>query len=336
MDHLLVDGHNDLPWAHRERFGGDLDRCDIAGTQPTLHTDLPRLCSGGVKGQFWSVYVPSTLPEPQAVVTTLEQIDFVLRLVDRYDELTLATTATEVERAAASGRVASLLGIEGGHAICGSLSVLRAMYHLGVRYVTLTHNDNTSWADSATDEPAVGGLSDFGRAVVAEMNRLGMMVDLAHVADSTMHDALATTRAPVIFSHSNARALCDVPRNVPDDVLALVPGNGGIVMATFVPSFLASPPAPGTDTTQTARRSTVDDVVRHIEYLRETMGVAHVGIGGDFDGTKMVTQGLPDVASYPRLFDALRDRCWSTSELDQLAGRNILRVMREVEAAAEK
>lgn len=336
MDYLLVDGHNDLPWAHRERFGGDLDQGDIAVAQPALHTDLPRLRAGGVKGQFWSVYVPSTLPEPEAVVATLEQIDFVLRLVDRYDELTLATTATEVERAAASGRVASLLGIEGGHAICGSLSVLRAMHQLGVRYVTLTHNDNTSWADSATDEPAVGGLSDFGRAVVAEMNRLGMMVDLAHVADSTMHDALATTRAPVIFSHSNARALCDVPRNVPDDVLALVPGNGGVVMATFVASFLAPLPAERQNDVPATPRSTLNDVVRHIEYLRQTVGIAHVGLGGDFDGTEFVSEGLADVASYPRLFDALRDRGWSTSELDQLAGRNILRVMREVEAVAEK
>ena len=361
MDHLLIDGHNDLPWAHRERFGGDLVRGDVALAQPSLHTDLRRLSAGGVKGQFWSVYVPSTMPEPHAVVATLEQIDFVRRLVDRYDGLALATTAADVERAVASGRLASLLGIEGGHAICGSLAVLRQMHHLGVRYLTLTHNDNTSWADSATDEPAVGGLSDFGRAVVAEMNRLGMIVDLSHVADTTMHDALETTTAPVIFSHSNARALCDVPRNVPDDVLALVPDNGGIVMATFVPFFVAEAAARWlNETREIARRrseeserrvdvfevirqrartepvppSTLDDVVRHVEYLREAVGIAHVGIGGDFDGSDFVTPGLEDVASDPRLFDALRARRWSDSELDGLAGRNIVRVMRDVEAVA--
>lgn len=361
MAYLLIDGHNDLPWAHRERFDGDLARGDIALAQPGLHTDLPRLRAGGVKGQFWSVYVPSTMPEPQAVVATLEQIDLVCRLVACYDELAMATTATEVERAVASGRLASLLGIEGGHAIGSSLAVLRQMYHLGVRYLTLTHNNNTSWADSAMDEPAVGGLSELGRSVVAEMNRLGMIIDLSHVADTTMHDALETTRSPVIFSHSNARALCDVPRNVPDDVLARVPDNGGVVMATFVPSFVAEPAARWLEETrEIARRrsadsedhvdssevirqrslteppppSTLDDVVRHIEYLRDAVGAEHVGIGGDFDGSDFVTLGLEDVASYPRLFDALRARRWSSSELEGLAGRNILRVMRDVEAVA--
>jgi membrane dipeptidase len=320
---VLIDGHNDLAWAHREAFGYDLDRGDIALLQPRLHTDLPRLARGGVQGQLWSLYVPSTLSEPQAVVATLEQIDFVHRLVARYDQLALATTADQVERAIADGRLASLLAIEGGHSIGSSLAVLRRMHALGVRAMTLTHNEGTAWADAATDEPAVGGLSDFGRAVVAEMNRLGMIVDLSHVAATTMRDALQTTSAPVIFSHSNARAVCDVPRNVPDDVLALVPGNGGIVMATFV-SFLVT----------TAPRATLEDVVAQLDYLREVVGVAHIGIGGDFDGSDEVTAGLEDVASYPRLFAALRARAWSAAELDGLAGRNFLRVMRDVEAVA--
>ena len=320
---MLIDGHNDLAWAHRGAFGLDLRRGDVALPQPRLHTDLPRLREGGVRGQLWAAYVPSTLPEPEAVVTTLEQIDFVHRLVARYDQLELATTADEVERAVADGRLASLLSIEGGHSIGGSLAVLRQMHALGVRSMTLTHNDSTAWADSATDEPIAGGLSGFGRAVVAEMNRLGMIVDLSHVADTTMRDALEATSAPVIFSHSNARALCDVPRNVPDDVLALVPGNGGIVMATFV-SFLVT----------TAPQATVEDVVAQLDYLREVVGVDHIGIGGDFDGADEVTAGLEDVASYPRLFDALRARGWSAAELDGLAGQNFLRVMRDVEAVA--
>jgi membrane dipeptidase len=320
---VLIDGHNDLAWAHREAFCLDLARADIALPQPRLHTDLPRLAQGGVQGQLWSVYVPSTLPEPEAVVTTLEQIDFVHRLVARYDQLALTTTADEVVRAVADGRVASLLSIEGGHSIGGSLAVLRQMHELGVRSMTLTHNESTTWADSATDKPVAGGLSDFGRAVVAERNRLGMIVDLSHVADTTARDALETTSAPAIFSHSNARALCDVPRNVPDDVLALVPGNGGIVMATFVSFLVTRSPA-----------ATVADVVAQLEYLREVVGVDHIGLGGDFDGADEVTAGLEDVASYPRLFDALRERGWSADELDGLAGRNFLRVMRDVEAVA--
>jgi len=320
---VLIDGHNDLAWAHREAFGLDLDRGDVSLPQPRLHTDLPRLRAGGVRGQLWSLYVPSTLPEPEAVVATLEQVDFVHRLVARYDELALATTADEVECAVADGRLASLLSIEGGHAIGGSLAVLRQMHALGVRSMTLTHNDSTAWADSATGEPVAGGLSGFGRAVVAEMNRLGIVVDLSHVADTTARDALAATTAPAIFSHSNARALCDVPRNVPDDVLALVPANGGIVMATFV-SFLVV----------AGRPATLDDVVAQLDHLREVVGAAHLGVGGDFDGADEVTAGLEDVAAYPRLFAALREHGWSPAELDGLAGRNFLRVLRDVEASA--
>lgn len=361
MAYLLIDGHNDLPWAHRERFGGDLSRGDIAKSQPSLHTDLPRLAAGGVNAQFWSVYVPSTMPEPEAVVATLEQIDFVRRMAARYDRLELVTTATDLERAVAGGRLASLLGIEGGHAMAGSLAVLREMHCLGVRYMTLTHDRNTSWADSATDTAMVGGLSDLGRSIVMEMNRLGMIVDLSHVADTTMHDALETTTAPVIFSHSNARAMCDTPRNVPDEILERVPGNGGVVMVTFVPFFVAEGAALWLkESHQIARRrseepgnpvsvfdvmrerartdppppATLGDVVRQLEYLREAVGIAHVGLGGDFDGSDFVTAELEDVAAYPHLFDALRARRWSQCELDQLAGRNILRVMHDVEAVA--
>ncbi len=320
---MLIDGHNDLAWAHREVFAGDLDRGDLSLRQPQLHTDLPRLSAGGVRGQLWAAYVPSTLPEPRAVVATLEQIDFVHRLTARYDQLALATTADEVERAVARGRIASLIAVEGGHSIGSSLAVLRRLHGLGVRSMTLTHNESTAWADAATDEPVAGGLTTFGRQVVAEMNRLGMIVDLSHVSDATARDALATTSAPVVFSHSNARAVCDVPRNVPDDVLARVPANGGIVMATFV-SFLVS----------ASGRATIEDVVAQLDHLRDIVGAAHVGIGGDFDGSDDVTVGLEDVASYPRLFAALRARGWSAAELDGLAGRNFLRVMRDVEAVA--
>jgi membrane dipeptidase len=362
VDFMVIDGHNDLPWAHREAFNCDLDRGDIALSQPNLHTDLPRLSAGGVKGQFWSVYVPSTMAEHKAVLATIEQIDFVRRMIARYDELVLATTADQVETAISEGRLASLLGIEGGHSIGSSLRILRQMHRLGVRYMTLTHNENTSWADSATDEPAVNGLSDFGRGVVAEMNRIGMMVDLSHVADKTMRDAFDASSAPIIFSHSNARSVCDVARNVPDDVLALVPGNGGLVMVTFVPYFVAEPVArwmnesldlarirnrdhdARLDRFEVVRdrariypppRATLDDVVVHIEYLRDAIGAAHIGIGGDFDGNDQVTIGLEDVACYPRLFEALLARGWSTAEIDALAGRNLLRVMRDVEAVAD-
>lgn len=360
-DYLLIDGHNDLPWAHRKGYGYDLGSADVARPQPALHTDLPRLRKGGVKAQFWSVYVPSTLTAGEAVAAVLEQIDFVHRLVERYDELGLATTADQLEAVVDGGRIASLLGAEGGHCIADSLGVLRMLHRLGVRYLTLTHNDNTSWADSATDEPAVGGLNEFGRSVVAEMNRIGMVVDLSHVAPTTMRHALEASRAPVIFSHSNARALCDVPRNVPDDVLERMAAQGGVCMATFVPGFVSPRTAGwyercreiaaerGQDpkdlaqlnlvveerlATEPPPPATVADVVAHFEHLRAVAGVDHIGIGGDFDGTELVTSGLEDVASYPVLFDALRDRNWSTADLDKVAGRNVLRVLRDVEATA--
>ncbi|MFD9065772.1 dipeptidase, partial [Kitasatospora purpeofusca] len=236
----VVDGHNDLPWAMREQVGYDLDALDLAADQSArLHTDLVRLTAGGVGAQFWSVYVPSRLAGDHAVSATLEQIDFVHALVDRFPErLRLALTADDLEAARAEGRIASLIGAEGGHSIDCSLATLRALYALGVRYMTLTHNDNTPWADSATDKPAAGGLTAFGEEVVREMNRLGMLVDLSHVSADTMRDALRVSEAPVLFSHSSSRAVCAHPRNVPDDVLARLADNGGVAMATFVPKFI--------------------------------------------------------------------------------------------------
>ncbi|HET9871496.1 MAG TPA: dipeptidase [Propionibacteriaceae bacterium] len=358
----VVDGHNDLPWAMR-RVHYDFDRVDIADQQPQLHTDLPRLRRGGVAGQFWSVYVPCSLTGQGAVTATLEQIDAVYAMISRYpDELALVTSAAGLEQMLSDdGGIASLLGAEGGHSIDNSLGALRCLYRLGVRYLTLTHNENTAWADSATDVGAVGGLSAFGREIVREMNRLGMLVDLSHVAPSTMRAALDTTEAPVIFSHSSARAICDHPRNVPDDVLADLAGNGGVCMVTFVPGFVSPAAAAwGAQVNAAAARAGVDirdldamdrfighyprpapraqlaDVVAHVEHLRAVAGINHIGIGGDFDGVTSVPDGLPDVAAYPALFDALRARGWTEHDLAAMAHGNILRVLRDAEQVAER
>lgn len=360
--HPLVDGHNDLPWEAREQTGYDFEALDISGRLTTTQTDLPRLTEGGVGAQFWSVFVPSTLQGDSAVTATLEQVDGVHRMIGSYaDRLALARTADEVEAATATGRVASLLGAEGGHSIGCSLGTLRMLHVLGVRYLTLTHNDNTPWADSATDVPVVGGLSEFGREVVREMNRLGMMVDLSHVAATTMRDALETTDAPVIFSHSSALALCDTPRNVPDDVLGALPANGGVCMVTFVPEFVSPATAAwrveaaaaaaevgveardweafGRFTAGWQREhpkpdATVEQVVAHLEHVREVAGIDHIGIGGDYDGTDTFPVGLEDVSGYPRLVAALLARSWSEAEVAQLVRGNTLRVMRDVEAVA--
>jgi membrane dipeptidase len=360
----LVDGHNDLLWELRVRVGYDLDRLDVGRLAPQLHTDLPRLRAGGIGAQFWSVFVPSDLPGAEAVTATLEQLDGFHRLLARYPaDLALARTAEDVVRVARSGRIASLAGMEGGHSIGQSLGALRMMSALGARYMTLTHNHTTSWADSATDESRHGGLTAFGREVVAEMNRLGMLVDLSHVAPTTMRVALATTRAPVVFSHSSARALCDHPRNVPDDVLAQLPGNGGVCMVTFVPGFVVQAAAdarlelaaaerawvqeyPDAPEEVRARRSawreahpappaTLADVADHVDHVREVAGVDHVGIGGDFDGTDQLPVGLEDVSTYPALFAELRARGWSDDELRRLAGRNVLRVLQAAQDVAE-
>jgi membrane dipeptidase len=357
----LIDGHNDLPWEIRENFG-DLDQVDLAGRVATTHTDIPRLVEGGVGGQFWSVFVPARIAGDAAVTAVLEQIDLVHRMIRRYpSRFELALTADDVDKAFAAGRIASLLGAEGGHCIGGSLGVLRSLYALGVRYMTLTHNSNVGWADSATDEPDTGGLSDFGRAVVTEMQRLGMLVDLSHVAPSTMHAALDVARAPVIFSHSSALALCANPRNVPDDVLTRLAANGGVCMVTFVPFFVsaecndwfaglrAEVARRGLDPRDLAAvysvrpewkashplpAATLAQVADHVEHVRAVAGIDHVGIGGDFDGTTELPAGLHDVSRYPALFAELQRRGWSEPDLAALAGGNILRVLREAESFA--
>ncbi|MGW7051730.1 dipeptidase [Streptomyces sp. NPDC054887] len=362
--HPVVDGHNDLPWALREQVRYDLDRRDIAGDQSAcLHTDIPRLRAGGVGAQFWSVYVRSDLAGDDAVSATLEQIDVVAQLLARYPEhLVRALTADDMEAARASGRIASLMGAEGGHSINNSLATLRALHTLGVRYMTLTHNDNIAWADSATDEPGVGGLSPFGHEVVREMNRLGMLVDLSHVAATTMRAALATSVAPVIFSHSSARAVCDHPRNIPDDVLELLPGNGGVAMATFVPKFVLPeavewtrradenmrahglhPLAMTADAMKVQRAfedahprpvATVATVADHLDHMREVAGVDHVGIGGDYDGTAFTPAGLEDVSGYPNLIAELLRRRWSDAEVAKLTWHNAVRALRDAQSAS--
>jgi membrane dipeptidase len=361
-EHPVVDGHNDLLWTLRERCGYDFDSIDIGARQDgRVHTDLPRLRAGGVGAQFWSVYVPSTMGH-EAVGATLEQVDAAYRMIERYaDRLALATTADEVEACWVSGRIASLLGAEGGHQIDASLAVLRMYHRLGVRYLTLTHNDNVAWADSATDERVLGGLSDLGRRVVAEMNRIGMMVDLSHVSAETMRDALDVSAAPVIFSHSSAYALTDHPRNVPDDVLARTADGGGLCMVSFVPRFVnqavrdwalhaeEAARAEGIDPkelatfepfllelerTQPPPPSSLSDVVAHVEHVREVAGVDHVGLGGDYDGVTTLPEGLEDVSCYPRLLEALVERGWSADDLAKLTCRNLLRTMRAVEAVA--
>ena len=363
-DHPVVDGHNDLPWEARERVAYDWDRLDISVAGQPTHTDIPRLREGGVGAQFWSVFVPATLQGDAAVTATLEQVDAVRAMAARYpDTFALATTRAEVDAARGRGLIASLMGAEGGHSIDSSLGTLRMLHALGVRYLTLTHNDNVPWADSATDEPVLGGLSAFGREVVREMNRLGMLVDLSHVSADTMRDALDATEAPVVFSHSSARAVCDHPRNVPDDVLERLPGNGGVCMVTFVPRFvsqrvrdwdldaseaaLAAGIDPDDDDayrpfhaerTRTHARpsATLDDVVAHVEHVRDVVGPAHLGLGGDYDGVDVLPDGLEDVSGYPRLLAALADRGWSDADLAALAGGNALRVLGDAEARAHE
>ncbi|MCT4356574.1 dipeptidase [Streptomyces sp. Je 1-79] len=360
----VVDGHNDLPWALRKHVGYDLDRLDIAADQTgALHTDLARLRAGGVGAQFWSVYVSCELTGDDAVSATLEQIDIVDQLLERYAaELAPALTADDMEAARKQGRIASLKGAEGGHSINNSLATLRALHTLGVRYMTLTHNDNTAWADSATDEPGVGGLSPFGHEVVREMNRTGMLVDLSHVAATTMRDALATSVAPVIFSHSSSLAVCDHPRNIPDDVLAQLPANGGVAMATFVPKFILPAAVEWTaradenlrahgfhhlDTTAEAMKlhrafeaenprpiATAATVADHLDHMREVAGIDHIGIGGDYDGTAFTPAGLDDVAGYPNLIAELLHRGWSHADLAKLTWSNAVRALRDAEAVA--
>lgn len=360
--HPVIDGHNDLLWAAREQVAYDFSRLDVGAGGTATHTDLPRMRAGGMGAQFWSVYVPTLLSGDDAVSATLEQVDAARMLTARYaDQLAWATTADEVEEAWASDRIASLAGAEGGHSISCSLGTLRQLHELGVRYLTLTHNANTPWADSATDTPVVGGLTAFGREVVREMNRLGMMVDLSHVSADTMRDALEVAEAPVIFSHSSARAVTDSPRNAPDDVLEAMARGGGVCMVTFVPKFVnaacadahrelvAAAAAGGIAEADGPRFSafekawslehpqpvaTLADVVAHCEHVREVAGIDHVGLGGDYDGVATLPDGLEDVSTYPALLAALADRGWSADDLARLTCRNTLRVLREVESVA--
>jgi membrane dipeptidase len=364
----VIDGHNDYPWEVRDKGGLDLNAFDISKPQPTLMTDFARLKAGGVGAQFWSVYVPS--PDPKAdpaisVTQVLEQIDIVHRMIARYpDRLALALSADDIERIQKQGKIASLIGMEGGHAINSSLGTLRDMYRLGARYMTLTHGLNVPWADSATDTPKLNGLSPFGEEVIHEMNRLGMLVDLSHTSPGTMAAVLKIATAPVIFSHSSARAVCDVPRNVPDDILRLLPKNGGLVMVTFVPGFISQAVADynkretaerdrltalagstpdrvtaGIDAwhkTNVSPRATLSQVADHIDHIKKIAGIDHIGLGGDFDGITTVVQGLEDVSTYPALIAELLKRGYSDEDVKNIAGRNLLRVFRGAEAVGGK
>lgn len=358
---ILVDGHNDLPWAVRtdQRAKGDVSSYDLRGQVPG-HTDLARLKSGLVGAQFWSVYTPGETGSAYAR-TQLEQIDIARQMIARYPEaLRLTSTVQEVRAARAGGRIGSLLGIEGGHAIENSLGALRAYYDLGVRYMTLTHNVHTDWADSAAVAPRHGGLTSFGEQVVSEMNRLGMLVDLSHASDGTMDDVLRVSKAPVIFSHSSARAVCDTPRNVPDDILRRLTRNGGVVMVTFVAGFIdpavsrvqvpammeAKRRAEGKSIEESekifeevmsrvvAPRASIAQVADHIEHIRKVAGAEHVGIGADFDGNSLWPEGLSDVSMYPNLFAELIRRGWNDRDLKLLAGENALRALAQAEQVA--
>jgi membrane dipeptidase len=375
----LIDGHNDLPWEIRERFGGDLSKIDLSrstaalpapeGSAP-LMTDIPRLRLGHVGGQFWSVYIPVDVLGPAAVQMTIEQIDLVKRMCAHYpQDFAMAYTAADVVRIHKSGRVASLIGVEGGHQINNSLAVLRAYYELGARYMTLTHATNTAWADSATDNPVHHGLTPFGKEVVREMNRLGMLIDLSHVSAETMRAALEVSEAPVIFSHSSARALVDHPRDVPDDVLRLVAANGGVVMVNFAPGYVSearrrwdadraaelarynSPPFGGLYIGQPERAKAalaewdrahpappvgIGDVADHIEYIRRTAGVDQVGLGSDFDGIPETPAGLDGVDKYPVLLAELARRGWSDADLGKVAGGNVLHVLARAEEVSAR
>ena len=361
----LIDGHNDYPWTLWENAKRDLDKLDIRQPQPSIMTDIPRLRAGGVGGQFWSVYVPVELAGQTAVTATLEQIDIVHRMLRKYpDTFELALTAADVERIFKSGRIASLIGMEGGHSIDSSLGALRMFHRLGARYMTLTHSAHVPWADSSTGPAAAGGLTSFGEQVVREMNWLGMLVDLSHVSPDTMEDAIRVSDAPVIFSHSSARAVTDVVRNVPDQILRMLPQDGGVVMVTFVPGFL-SPAVAAHTRAQTAEenrlkqqfptdpaaakagvaawskanpapRATLADAANHIDHLRKVAGIDHIGLGGDFDGISSVPSGLEDVSTYPALIAELLRRGYTDDDVRKIAGLNILRVMREVERVSAR
>ncbi|MCA9186863.1 MAG: dipeptidase [Pirellulaceae bacterium] len=361
---ILIDGHNDLPWAIRKEGMPSFQQFDIAQPKPQLQTDIPRLRSGGMGAQFWSVYVPSdTTKTGKALQTTLEQIDLVHRMIEHYpDTFELARTSHDIRRIRAEGRIASLIGVEGGHSIENSLNVLRRLHELGAAYMTLTHSDTLAWADSATDTSQHGGLTPFGEAVVREMNRLGMLVDISHVSVETMEDALRVSQAPIIFSHSSARALADHPRNVPDAILKQTAINGGVVLVNFYPTFIVPAAVDrwkkresmrnglrvslddasieqklaNWDTANPIPRGTILDVVDHIGHIAMVAGVDHVGIGSDFDGIGAVPVGLEDVSHFPRITQLLLDRGFSESDIRKILGENVLRVMTRAEAVAKE
>ena len=365
----LIDGHNDVPWQFRKR-GNNFNAIDLAGDTsklvPPMVTDIPRLRAGCVGGQFWSVYVPSSLSGPAAVQAVLEQIDVVHRMIARYpDTFELALTADDIVRIHKNGKIASLIGMEGGHSIDESLAVLRMTYRLGARYMTLTHVKNVPWADSANDEPKNHGLTLFGDEIIHEMNRLGMLVDLSHVSADTMRAAIKVSEAPVIFSHSSARALCDDPRDVPDDVIEMLKAKDGIVMVTFLPQYLTErarqhaelkkaerarlqaefPEQPeklraGLDVWDAAHPllhpAKLSDVADHIDHVRKIAGIDRVGIGGDYEGFDGPPDGLEDVSCYPALLAELMRRGYSADDIKKIAGLNLLRVFREAEAVAAR
>ncbi|REK12910.1 MAG: membrane dipeptidase [Planctomycetota bacterium] len=363
---ILIDGHNDLPWAIRSNGSSSFTRMNIAEPQPKLHTDIPRLRAGGLKAQFWSVWVPAgTRHDGKSLSTTLEQIDIVRAMIERYpDTFELALTAEDIERISGEGKIASLIGVEGGHSIENSLAVLRQLYDMGARYMTLTHSDTLDWADSATDDETHGGLTPFGEEVVREMNRLGMLVDLSHVSPATMKHALRVTEAPIIFSHSSARAIADHPRNVPDDVLRLTAENGGVVMVNFYPGFVVPSAAArgkealpllralkekyGSDTDKIrtemrnwALKNPMDNgsihiVLDHIDHIAKVAGVDHVGLGSDYDGIDKVPAQLEDVSTYPKITQGLLDRGYSEADIRKILGTNLLRVMRGAESTAKR
>ena len=356
------DGHNDLPWAARERNDLRFDKIDL-WNEPKLHTDIPRLRTGNVGAQFWSVFVPAkTRQAGTAFQTTMEQIDCVYALVKKYpDVFEIALTASDVERIQKSGKIASLMGVEGGHSIENSLGKLKELFSRGARYMTLTHGDTLDWADAATDQSQSDGLSPFGEEVVREMNKMGMLVDLSHVSPATMSDALDITTAPVIFSHSSALAIADHPRNVPDDILLRVKKNGGLVMINFFSGFVVPESAKNlkdmfgarraiekefgsdTDASKNAMQKwkalhptipgNIATVVEHIDHVAKTAGVDHVGLGGDFDGVDMLPKGLEDVSKYPAITELLLRKGYSEADIHKIMSGNMMRVLKACEAA---
>jgi membrane dipeptidase len=363
---LVIDGHNDMPWEIRKQGSSNFSKLDISQPQPTLHTDIPRLRQGGVGGQFWSVWVPVDLGyQGQALATTLEQIELVKLMIDRYpDTFALALSTDDIDRIHGERKIASLIGVEGGHCIEDSISNLERLYKLGARYMTLTHTDSLSWADSGTDAARSGGLNPFGEEVVRKMNELGMLVDLSHVSPETMHDALNITTAPVIFSHSSARAISDHKRNVPDDVLKRLPEKDGVVMVNFFSGFIVPSSAPvtqqGMDLERKLKkefpdnperveremlrwkarhryaRGTIHDLLDHIDHIAKVAGPEHVGLGSDYDGISVLPTQLDDVSYYPYITQGLIDRGYTDEQIQGILGGNLMRVFRGAEASAAK